>query len=248
MKWNSIRTKVLAAMTGCLITGVTGTLLLLRSSFAQNSRALATESVNAAQRLFSILEARETSKMGAVSEALATNPEVSAALAARDRTRLLSLTSPLYSQLKTEGITNWMFHTAEPGMSVFLRLHNPAKYGDELNRFMDKEVSRTHATVTGNELAKAGFAARMIQPVYDSGGRLTGYIEFGEEIGRFIHEMKSQTGDNYGLLLNKKFINRKFWADTSASLNRRDDWSDHGHSWSPITRRRVIGLFSSMAT
>jgi HAMP domain-containing protein len=227
MKWNSIRTKVLAAMAACLIVGVTGTLLLLRYSFARNSQALATESVHGAQRLFGILEARETSKMVAVTEALATNPEVGAALAARDRSRLLSLTAPLYLQLKAEGITNWMFHTAEPDMSVFLRLHNPAKFGDQLNRFMDKEVSRTHATVAGNELAKAGFAVRTIRPVYDSAGHVTGYIEFGEEIGRFIHEMKTQTGDDYGLLLNKKFIDQKFWADTSASLHRRDDWNDH---------------------
>jgi len=227
MKWNSIRTKVLAAMAGCLIAGVTGTLILLRYSFTQNSRALATESVTGAQRLFGILEARETSKMVAVSEALATNPEVRDALAARDRNRLLGLTSPLYSELKAQGITNWMFHTADPEMSVFLRLHNPGKFGDRLNRFMDKEVVRTQSTVAGNELAKAGFAARTIRPFYDSRGQLTGYIEFGEEIGHFIHEMKAQTGDDYGLLLNKKFVDQKFWADTNATLNRRDNWNDH---------------------
>jgi sensor histidine kinase regulating citrate/malate metabolism len=177
--------------------------------------------------LFNILEARETSKMLAVSEALTTNPAVGDALAARDRSRLLGLMAPLYPKLKAEGITNWMFHTAEPDMSVFLRLHNPEKFGDQLNRFMDKEVARTHATVAGNELGKAGFAARMIRPFYDSRGHLAGYIEFGEEIGHFIHEMKTQTGDDYGLLLNKKFVDQKFWADTSGILQRRDNWSDH---------------------
>jgi HAMP domain-containing protein len=56
---------------------------------------------------------------------------------------------------------------------------------------------------------------------------LTGYVELGEEIGHFIHEMKSQTGDDYGLLLNKKYVDRKFWADTNATLNHRDNWGDH---------------------
>ena len=196
MKWNSIRSSILAAMAACLIVGVIGTLMLLRHNFAQNSHALAVESVDGAQRLFSILEARETAKMVDVSDALATNPEVRDALAARDRGRLLGLTAGLYSQLNADGITNWMFHTTEPDMSVFLRLHNPAKFGDRLNRRMDNEVVRTHAIVAGNELARAGFAARMIRPVYDSNGQVIGYIEFGEEIGRFIHEMKSQTGDD----------------------------------------------------
>lgn len=227
MKWNSIRTKVLSALAACLILGVAGTLALLQYSFGRNAEALATESVTGAQKLFSILESRETSKMIAVGETLASNSEVRDALAARDRGRLLELTAPLYTLLRAEGITNWMFHTAEPDMSVFLRLHNPPKFGDRLFRFMDAEVIRTHATVIGNELGKAGFAVRTMRPFYDSRGTLTGYVEFGEEIGRFIHEMKGQTGDDYGLLLSKKFVDQKYWADTSASLKRRDNWNEH---------------------
>jgi len=139
------------------------------------------------------------------------------------------LTSPLYPKLKSEGITNWMFHTPEPDMVVFLRLHNPAKFGDHLNRFMDREVVRSHAMVIGNELAKAGFAVRILRPFYDSKGAVTGYVELGEEIGQFIHTMKNQTGDDYGLLLSKKFVDRKFWADSSAVWKRRDNWDDNAN-------------------
>jgi len=120
-----------------------------------------------------------------------------------------------------------MFHTPEPDMTVFLRLHNPPKFGDHLNRFMDKEVARTHAMVSGNELAKAGFAVRILRPFYDSQGAVTGYVEFGEELGQFIHTMKNQTGNDYGLLLNKKYVDRQFWADSSAVWKRRDNWDDN---------------------
>jgi HAMP domain-containing protein len=227
MKWNSIRTKVLAVLAVCLAVGVGGTLMLLNYSFAKNSQALAVESVAGAQRLFNILETREISKMTAVSDTLVLNQQVRDAFAARDRGLLLTLNAPLYSELKTQGITNWMFHTPEPDMAVFLRLHSPQKFGDPLNRFIDKEVVRTHAIVAGNELAKAGFALRIIRPFPGPDGKLIGYVEFGEEIGRFIHEMKKQTGDDYGLLLNKRFVNPKFWADTSSSLHRRDNWADN---------------------
>ncbi len=145
MKWNLIRTKVLAALLACLVVGVGGILALTSYSFSRNSQALAVESVSGAQKLFTILEAREISKMTSVSEALVANPQVRDAFVARDRPRLLELTAPLYSKLKSEGITNWMFHTPEPDMAVFLRLHAPAKFGDRLDRFLDKEVVRTHA-------------------------------------------------------------------------------------------------------
>jgi HAMP domain-containing protein len=227
MKWNSIQTKVLAALVACLVLGVGGILALMQYSFARNSQALALDSVSGSQKLFAILENREISKMIAVSDGLIMNVQIRDAFAAKDRPRLLALAAPLYPQLKSEGITNWMFHTPEPDMAVFLRLHNPAKFGDHLNRIMDTEIVRTHAIVTGNELAKAGFAERIIRPVYDSQGKVTGYVEFGEELGQFIHAMKGQTGDDYGLLLSKKFVDRQFWADSSATLKRRDNWNDN---------------------
>lgn len=227
MKWNSIRTKVLASLLACLVVGVGGILALMHYSFERNSQVLALDSVTGAQKLFTILETREISKMTAVSDVLLVNPQVRDAFAAKDRSRLLDLTAPLYPQLKSEGITNWMFHTAEPDMVVFLRLHNSPKFGDALNRFFDKEVVRTHDRVTGNELAKAEFAVRIIRPFYDAQGGVTGYVEMGEELGQFIHTMKNQTGSDYGLLLNKKFMDRQFWGDSSKVWKRRDNWDDN---------------------
>ncbi|MGB7436797.1 MAG: cache domain-containing protein [Candidatus Acidiferrum sp.] len=227
MRWNSIRTKVLAALLACLVLGLAGIVALNHYSFERNSRILADESVSGAERLFNILEAREISKMTAVSETLIANPEVRDMFVAKNRKQLSVLAGSLYPSLKKEGITNWMFHTAEPDMIVFLRAHNPSKFDDHLNRFIDHEVVRTHGIVTGNELAKAGFAVRIIRPFYDSHGAVTGYVEFGEALGQFIHTMKDQTGDDYALLLNEQFVDRQFWADSSAAWKRRDNWDDH---------------------
>lgn len=226
MKWNSIKTKVSAALIACLLVGVSGILALMHYSFERNASALGQESINGAQRLFAILEAREISKMVAVSDTLITNRQIVDALAARDRGRVIELTAPLYRQLREQGITNWMFHTPEPDMAVFLRLHNPTKFGDHLNRFMDKEVVRTHSLVSGKQLAKAGFAVRILRPVLGANHDVIGYLEFGEEMGQFIHAMKQQTGSDYGLLLSKKFLDREMWAESSKILRRRDNWDD----------------------
>jgi methyl-accepting chemotaxis protein len=229
MKRSSIQFKVLAILVVCLVLGVVCVIGLMHYFTVQNSQALAVDSITSSQKIFTILETREISKMTAVSDALIMNPEIRDALAAKDRTRLLSLTAPLYPQLKSEGITNWMFHTPEPDMTVFLRLHSPAKFGDHLNRYLDKEVAQAHTIVTGNELARAGFAERVLRPITDAQGKVIGYVEFGEELGQFIQTMKNQTGNEYELLLNKKFVDRKFWADSSANLKRRDDWDDNSN-------------------
>jgi HAMP domain-containing protein len=226
MQWNSIRTKILVALIACLLIGLGGILALMNYSFERNSQILAAESVSGAQKLFSILEAREIGKMTAVSDSLLTNPQIRDAFAQRDRDRLNALTAPLYVQFKREGITNWMFHSA-PDMTVFLRVHNPPKFGDHLNRYLDREVVETNALVSGNELAKAGFALRILRPFYDAQGGVTGYVELGEELGQFIHTMKAQTGSDYGLLLSKKFLDRQMWADSSATWHRRDNWDDN---------------------
>ena len=225
MKWNSIRTKVLAALLGCLVVGVGGILALMHYSFERNSQALATESVTGAQKLFTILETREISKMTAVSDVLLVNPQVRDAFAAKDRSRLLELTAPLYPQLKSEEITNWDVPHAEPDMVVFLRLQL-AEIRRRTEPVLRQEVVRTHDRVAGNELAKAGFAVRIIRLFYDVQGGVTGYVEMGEELGQFIHTMKND-GSDYGLLLNKKFMDGQFWADSSKVWKRRDNWDDN---------------------
>jgi len=230
MKWNSIRTKFLIVVVCCLVVGAGSALLLMRYSFEQNAQVLATETVASAQTLFATSEANGISKMSTASEAITANVQIQDALASKDRGKLLALTAPLFEQFKNEGITNWTFHTAEPDMSVFLRLHNPAKFGDKLNRSIDKEVVRTHLMIVGAELGKAGYVLRTIAPVLDSHDAVVGYVELGEEISLFVHQMKNQTGNDYGLLLNKKFVDRQFWAESAAKLQRRDNWDDDPHA------------------
>jgi HAMP domain-containing protein len=201
-------------------------LVSLRHSFSQEANELALDSVRGAQRQFKILEGREISKLTTISDTLMSNSEIRDAFAAKDRKRLLDLTAPLFVQLKKEGVTNWLFHEPESTRVVFLRLHNPGKFGDKLNRFMYDEAVRTHKLVSGNELAKAGFAVRIMRPFFGKNNEVIGYLEMGEELGRFIRDMKTQSGDDYGLLLKKDMLDRGFWADTAALFHRRDNWDD----------------------
>lgn len=226
MKMKSIRSKVIAACLCCLAVGLCGILALLHLSFNRNAENLAAQAVTGSQSLFAISEAREIRKMAALTQSLNLNPRIGDALLARDREHLIETTAPFYLNLKDGGITDFTFHTQESDPAVFLSLHDPDKFGDHMDRYMDKEVATTLTMVTGNEMGKAGFAVRTIAPMFGSHGEVAGYVEFGEELGQFLHAMKNQTGDDYGLLLDKKYVNRDFWNASNETLGRRDNWND----------------------
>jgi HAMP domain-containing protein len=206
--------------------GLCGILALVHYTFDRNAQNLASQAVTGAQSLFAISETREIKKMAAITGSLNLSPQIGDTLLAGDRDRLFRMTVPFYLNLKDDGITDFEFHTQELDPAVFLRLHDTARFGDHMDRLMDKEVSTTLTLVSGNEMGKAGFAVRTIAPVFGSKGEVAGYVELGEELGQFLRTMKTQTGDDYGLLLDKKFINRQFWNDSNATLNRRDNWND----------------------
>jgi HAMP domain-containing protein len=226
MKWNSIRTKIAGALGIAFLAGVVVLLVAFGRLFNEEANALAQDAVRGAQRQFAILENRQISKLTTLSSAVIANAQIREALAAKDRKRLLEITTPLFEELKKEGVTNWLFHEPEDRGVVFLRLHNPGKFGDKLNRFMYDQAVRTHQIVTGKELAKAGFAVRIMRPVFGASNQVIGYLELGEELGRFLRDMKTQSGDDYGLVLKKDLLDRNAWAETASLFKRRDNWDD----------------------
>ena len=72
MKWHSIQTKVLVALILCLVLGTGCVVELMHYFTVENAKGLAIEAAGGSQKLFSILEAREVSKMTAVSDVLVT--------------------------------------------------------------------------------------------------------------------------------------------------------------------------------
>jgi hypothetical protein len=55
-------------------------------------------------------------------------------------------------------------------------------------------------------------------------GELLGYMELAEEIDHFLAAMKARTGDDYGLLVKKKFLDEQAWANVLGP--RSNTWND----------------------
>ncbi|HUX39414.1 MAG TPA: methyl-accepting chemotaxis protein [Rectinemataceae bacterium] len=113
-------------------------------------------------------------------DAVLIDPTVSVAFAERNRGRLLALTMPLYMATKDEfRISQFQFHL--PNAHSFLRLHSPAKFGDDLSSFRATVVAANakKQAVSGLEVGVADLGFRVVRPVFDAKGAAVGTVEFG---------------------------------------------------------------------
>lgn len=140
-----------------------------------------------------------------------------------ERAKLYSHGQALYSQNKRLGITHFYFHRTNG--TVFVRLHNADKYDDKVGRKTFIESKQTKNWGTGIELGQTAFALRVVHPYYNQ-GKLIGYVEFGEEIDHFIEIMKKQTGNEYAVVVEKKYIDPKKWASVREVKKLRNNYND----------------------
>lgn len=124
----------------------------------------------------------------------ARNPEVAAAMAAKDRLRLIDLCYPAYMFMKERfGISQFNFHTVPP--RNFLRLQRLYEFGDTLNYRQTILDAVSKGTETfGLETGLTGHGIRGVAPIYQQ-GQMVGTVEIGFNFGSFfLEKLKDQFG------------------------------------------------------
>jgi serine phosphatase RsbU (regulator of sigma subunit) len=223
---HSIRSKVIVSiLIGLLVAGVTS-VLAVRSITERNKRTAAQQALQVARAVYDDLERNDVEKLSTALDAIATREDLQAAFVARDRDRLLALAAPLFERLRRDhGITHWYFLEAPPERRCFLRVHAPRQFADVVRRVTLSRSIESGGMGAGIELGKTAFALRVVKP-YVVKGTVAGYLELGEEIDHFLARMKAQTGDDFGLLVEKRHLDEQEWAGTRAWQGKRDSWSD----------------------
>ncbi len=204
-----------AALAGAWMSG----LVVERSVEEASASALRT-----AAEAFAAQERAEIEKLASTLDALLAHDELRKAFVARDRVRLLDLAAPLFETMRErDRITHWYFIEPEPSQAVFLRVHQPQLFGDRVERATFLKAKATRDLGAGKELGLTAFALRAVRPwVVD--GKLIGYVELAEEIDHFLTALKSRTGDEYGLLVKKRFLDEAAWAKVLGP--RANTWND----------------------
>ena len=137
-------------------------------------------------------EARRAAAMSAV---VASIPAVQDAMAKDDRAALMRLFGPGFATMKSEyGVDQFQFHT--PPAVSYLRVHQPAKFGDDLSGFRKTVVAANteQKTIVGLEGGVAGLGIRGVVPIVATGKHI-GSVEFGLTFGQgFFDEFKRTRG------------------------------------------------------
>jgi methyl-accepting chemotaxis protein len=147
-------------------------------------------------------EARRAAAMSAVVAAM---PAVQDAMARDDRDALIKLFGPAFAVLKSDyGVDQFQFHS--PPAISYLRVHQPAKFGDDLSGFRKTVLAanQERKTIVGLEGGVAGLGIRGVVPIAQAGKHL-GSIEFGLSFGQsFFDEFKRTRGVDVAFHLNDK--------------------------------------------
>lgn len=142
---------------------------------------------------------------------------------AGDRGQLLADVEDRYQELNHKyGITHLYFH--QPDKTCFLRVHQPPRFGDVIDRRTLAGAMRQGKPYYGVELGPLGtLTLRYVCP-WRADGKLIGYLELGSEIETIIRAVKAETGLEMAVLLDKRFLNRADWEQGEQMLGRNPNW------------------------
>ena len=141
-------------------------------------------------------------------EILAADPMVRKLFAQQDRPALLAHTEAMFKEQREKyAVDQVQFHIAPANAPVtsFLRLQNPALFGDDLtqNRPLVVAVNREQVAKKGFAIARTGPAIFGIAPVRDLAGNHIGSVEFGMDIGPLLDRLKAAYGLELTLFIDE---------------------------------------------
>lgn len=209
-----------------LLTGMMVFLLgiyLFKQSETQQMTAAVRQDAEALQSHLQSMLLTHTEMLAASMEFIVQDQHIVAALKARDRAALSALSQPIYQRLKRDNhITHFYFHDMQ--RVNLLRVHQPARNGDVIDRYTLRMAEKTAALASGVELGPLGtFTLRAVLPVLSQGERV-GYIELGLEVDDLIQQAHKMFGVELYVLINKNYLAREQWQRGMVMLHRPANW------------------------
>ncbi|MBI5937741.1 MAG: EAL domain-containing protein [Betaproteobacteria bacterium] len=166
----------------------------------------------------------DTEKLATATDLLMRDPALIHAMQKRDRAELLQHSLPIFERLRTQyRVSHIYFHA--PDRVNFLRVHQPERHGDKIDRVSAKQAESTGKPASGLELGPLGtFTLRVVFP-WHAQGRLIGYIELGEEIEHLIDRLNALNGTDLHITIDKQHLKQQDWRAGMAMLSRQAEWN-----------------------
>jgi signal transduction histidine kinase/DNA-binding response OmpR family regulator len=201
-------------------------LVIIFSFYQNNIKQLDNQimgQLSGVEALFQLVQEQEAELMGGLIEALKRDPCLQRSFRESNRRKLLHCASPIFEQIRAKHqITHFYFHT--PDRLNFLRVHNPPRHGDYINRFTMKDAAILDKPAQGIELGPLGtFTLRVVHPWY-IGDSLVGYMELGKEIDHIAPTIKQAVGVDLIFIIEKQFLKQENWEEGLKMLGHDGDW------------------------
>ena len=218
-----IKQKLLLGYLGfALLIGVVGAVALFyQNEIIENS---AINRIKQAEKNFLILKERDTNALSATLEVILQEKALKSVYLQKNREKLYDYEHQLFEDLKEKyGITHFYFIL--PSGHCFVRMHNKNIYNDLITRFTFWKARDTKKIASGIELGKTAFALRVVAPYYDN-KKLIGYTELSEEIDHFLKMLKGDSDNEFALVADKQYLDRRKWKSVRKVAGLRDNWDD----------------------
>ncbi|MGC2856624.1 cache domain-containing protein [Novispirillum sp. DQ9] len=191
----SIAQRISLAAAGLVIAAVAVLVPVALDRLSATIAEAEQRELNGHYRTFLALVDQSADKATAMARLVAGMPVAQERFAARDRDALADLFGPGFAALKKDsGIEQFQFHI--PPATSFLRVHMPAKFGDDLSSFRQTVLDANARTVAvqGVERGVGGLGVRGVVPVFHDGAPV-GSVEFGPGFGQdFVSAFKARFG------------------------------------------------------
>lgn len=219
----SIRLKLILPLVVGLGVIAVATAVLMRFVHERAVDQAAVHELEHAAAALETQEASEQDRLAALAEAIAGDASMARRLEQRDKAGLLAEAGPLFQRLRdAHGVTHLYFHDADPARGVILRVHRPELSGDVVRRPTFRRAQESGQAAGGREFGRTAFAVRWVRPWVEE-GRVVGYLELGTDIHTFLARLKRVTGDEYGMLLDKRQLEPASWAFVTGRPERWDE-------------------------
>ena len=165
----------------------------------------------------------ETELLGSLNKTARRNEAMQQAWLAKDRQNLLRHALPQFKEMLNEhGITHFYFIGLD--QTCFLRVHQPSRHGDIIERKTMLKAVSTGDVGAGLELGPLGtFTLRVVYPWHIQ-GKLVGYVELGQEIDRAVSKLHELLNVDVFMLVKKNLLVQERWQRTMQKMGRNRNW------------------------
>lgn len=189
----------------------------------ENQQEFINQNVAKIERMFLQAVEKQASQLQALMNLIEIDESLVNLLVEKNREALQAEYQDLYSYLNQNFAVTHFYFTDYQRVNI-LRLHNPDKFGDVIDRVTTLQAEKEKTVFYGIGLGKFGqLTLRLVKPLYRDDA-LIGFIELGKEVETLIHRLDEILDEDIMITVDKQYLSRELWQQGMQLMKRPSNW------------------------